>query len=399
MPALKGMEKPNERLLRLIEGPLSKGETLLSRLDAAHSETGAPVHSELMKLLTHLSFPNEIARQVWSGYEIHRATLGRRLGRDVGARVALFDYLLNVDRRLSNPKIIEFSDYEQTERSAVTDHLTGLFNRAHFDACLKKEINRCRRYGQAASLVMLDVDEFKSVNDRCGHPTGDTVLKDVGRLLSQRVRDIDIAARYGGDEFGIILPETRRASAFVVAERIRSEIERFFKRRGGAAGRDVRVTVSGGIASFPDDADSHEELIQRADEALYRAKGTGRNLVSIFYREKRRADRIDVESRGIKVLFNSGGLQEPAFGRLLNISEGGVLVETIKPLELGQSLQMRLSPGGNGGINLSGEVVRLEVKGAARRKKLYGAGVRFRFGRRSLPQDLSRFIRQAAAGA
>src|SRR5262245_2750985 len=188
MPALKSNERSTDRLLRLLDGPLPKGETILGRLDALFSEAGRPVHAELLRLLTHITCSNDTARQVFSGFEVHRATLTRRLGRDVGARVALFDYLTNVDRRLSNPKIIELSEYERTERSAVTDHLTGLFNRGHFDDCLKKEINRCRRYGQTASLIMLDLDDFKSVNDRFGHPTGDAVLKDVGRLLIQRVR-------------------------------------------------------------------------------------------------------------------------------------------------------------------------------------------------------------------
>src|SRR3989442_5411156 len=150
MVPAKGQDRSRVRLLRLLDEPLPKGETVLHRLDTVCSETGRPVHAELLRLLTHLSYPNEAARQVWLGFQVHRATLARRLGRDVGARVALFDYLVNADRTLTNPKIIEVSDFEKTERSAITDHLTGLFNRAHFDDCLKKEINRCRRYGQTA---------------------------------------------------------------------------------------------------------------------------------------------------------------------------------------------------------------------------------------------------------
>ncbi|HET9481862.1 MAG TPA: hypothetical protein VFP98_08910, partial [Candidatus Polarisedimenticolia bacterium] len=140
MPEVKGSEKSVDRLLKVLDGPLGKGETVLGRLDAISSETRRDAHAELLKLLTQLSYSNAAARQVWAGYEVHRATLQRRLGRDVGPRVALFDYLLNVERRLSNPTIIEMADYERTARSAITDHLTGLFNRAHFDSCLRKEI-------------------------------------------------------------------------------------------------------------------------------------------------------------------------------------------------------------------------------------------------------------------
>src|SRR5574341_610228 len=102
MAAARGMERSTDRLLKLLDGPLPKGETVLSRLDAAQAETDQPVHADLLRLLTHLTCANEAARQVWSGFELHRATLERRLGRDVGPRVALFDYLLNVDRRLSS---------------------------------------------------------------------------------------------------------------------------------------------------------------------------------------------------------------------------------------------------------------------------------------------------------
>ena len=396
MASAKGPERSTDKLLRLLDEPLPKGETILARLDATQAETGQPVHANLLRILTHLGCTNDAARQVWSAFELHRATLVRRLGRDVGPRVALFDYLLNVDRRLSNPKIIELSEFERTEKSAITDHLTGLFNRAHFDDCLKKEINRCRRYGQTASLLMLDLDDFKSNNDKYGHPTGDAVLRDVGRLLVQRVRDIDVAARYGGEEFAIILPETRRMSAFVVAERIRSEVERFFKRKS-FGGHEVRATISGGIAAFPDDADTPEDLIARSDESLYRAKHAGKNLVSIFYREKRKASRINIESQGIRVHFNGGRAVASSGARALNISEGGMLIETTRKLSLGESVELKLPLGAGQELSLVGQVVRLEPRQNGRKKVVYDAGLKFRFGRRASPPQLSRFLRASAA--
>lgn len=398
MAGAKGTEGSSDRLLRLLEAPPDGGKELLDRLDAIHSETGRAVHSELLKLLTHVTCPNGVARQIWAGYQVHRATLKRRLGRDVGPRVALFDYLLNVDRRLSNPKIIEISDYERTERSAMTDHLTGLFNRAHFDGALRREVNRCRRYGQTASLVVLDLDDFKAVNDILGHPAGDAVLKDVGHLLSQRVRDIDIAARYGGEEFGIILPETSRIKAYVVAERIRSELERFFRRKI-VDRKPVNLTLSGGIAGFPEDADSPESLLARADEALYRAKRSGKNRVDVYFTEKRKAGRVNIEPRGIRVTVNGGPESTPTPGRALNISEGGILIETQGPIRLGQALRISLPVGEDPDLTIDGEVVRLEEKKAGGRRRLFDAGVRFIFGARSLPRELSRFIRESAAAS
>jgi diguanylate cyclase (GGDEF)-like protein len=396
MAAAKGSERSTDKLLKLLDEPLPKGETILARLDATQAATGQPAHANLLRLLTHLGCTNDAARQVWSAFELHRATLERRLGRDVGPRVALFDYLLNVDRRLSNPKIIELSEFERTEKSAVTDHLTGLFNRGHFDDCLRKEINRCRRYGQTASLLMLDLDDFKSINDQYGHVAGDSVLRDVGRLLVQRVRDIDVAARYGGEEFSIILPETRRMSAYVVAERIRSEVERFFKRKI-INGREVRATLSGGIAAFPEDAEDPEALVIRADEALYRAKHAGKNLVSIFYLEKRKASRINIESHGIRVQLEGGRTEASAAGRALNISEGGILIETSRKLELGENVEVKLPLGPGQELSLVGEVVRLEPRQNGRKRVLYDAGLKFRFGRRASPPQLSRFLRESAA--
>ena len=397
MPAVKAEERSTESLLRWVDGPLPRGDGLVARLDALAADTGRPVHAELLRLLTHLSYPNETARRVWAGYQVHRATLQRRLSRDVGGRVALFDYLLNVDRRLSNPTIIERSAFEKTERSAITDHLTGLFNRGHFDECLRKELNRCRRYGQSASLLMMDIDDFKSLNDRHGHPAGDAVLRDVGRLLVQRVRDIDVAARYGGEEFAVILPETRRTSAFVVAERIRSEMHRHFRRKGPAAG-EAGLTLSGGISSFPDDADSAELLLERADQALYRAKREGKNRVAIYYREKRRAPRVPLDGLGVRVVVTALSSADLPPCRAMNLSERGVLLETTRPLPLGQNVEMRLALSG-AEVSLEGEVVRLEERQTPRGRRIYDAGVRFRFGRRSLPQGLSRFLRESAAAS
>jgi len=397
MATARAEQGPTDRLLRLMDERLPKGETVLRRLDALTAETGRPVHVELLRLLTHLSFSNEVARQVWSGFHVHRATLERRLGRDVGGRVALFDYLINVDRRLTNPKIIELPDFEKTQKSAITDHLTGLFNRGHFDDCLKKELNRCRRYGQTASVIMIDLDDFKHVNDAYGHAAGDSVLRDVGRLLVQRVREIDVAARYGGEEFAVILPETRRMSAFVVAERIRSEVERYFKRKS-VNGHDTRATLSGGVASFPEDAETPEALLARADEALYRAKRSGKNLVSVYYKEKRRAGRVRVDSRAVKVLLRDAGTDMPEVGRALNISEGGILVESTRKREVGQNLEMRIELAGADGLELKGEVVRLEERDGGRKRKVYDTALRFRLNRRNPPTVLTRFLRDSAAG-
>jgi diguanylate cyclase (GGDEF)-like protein len=167
---------------------------------------------------------------------------------------------------------------EQVELLAITDGLTGVYNRRYFNSRLETELQRSLRFTHAVSLIIMDIDYFKSVNDVLGHLGGDTVLKQLASLLLEKVRKVDIVARYGGEEFAIILPETSANNAAYVAEKIRSWIEEFpFTDQERLPHRNI--TASLGVASFPVHAHSLEELIHQADESLYRAKQAGRNQV------------------------------------------------------------------------------------------------------------------------
>jgi len=171
------------------------------------------------------------------------------------------------------------ADKEKLERMANFDSLTGLHNRSAILGKLNETINHAKRYRGNLSLIMLDLDHFKMVNDRYGHLIGDDVLENVGALIHRNIRNTDVAGRYGGEEFIIILPETALPSALGVAERIRNKIE--MAKMKDSAGNEFAITVSQGISSWEpgEDADS---LISRADEALYKAKENGRNRVEIF---------------------------------------------------------------------------------------------------------------------
>jgi diguanylate cyclase (GGDEF)-like protein len=171
------------------------------------------------------------------------------------------------------------ADKEKLERLANFDSLTGLYNRRAILGNLRELINRANRYKEDFSLVMLDIDNFKRVNDRYGHLTGDEVLEKIAALIRRNIRDTDIVGRYGGEEFIIILPHTNLSSAWVIAERIRSIIEKAEMK--DPAGNVFAVTVSQGLSNWErgEDADS---LISCCDEALYKAKGKGRNRVQIL---------------------------------------------------------------------------------------------------------------------
>ena len=170
------------------------------------------------------------------------------------------------------------ADKEELERLANSDSLTGLHNRQAILDKLCELINRAKRYQEDFSLSMLDIDRFKKVNDRYGHLTGDDVLEKIATLISQNIRNTDVAGRYGGEEFIILLPLADLSSALVVAERIRSVIESTEMKDSG--GNVFAVTVSLGLSSWEPGEDAHY-LISRTDEALYKAKENGRNKVEI----------------------------------------------------------------------------------------------------------------------
>jgi diguanylate cyclase (GGDEF)-like protein len=174
---------------------------------------------------------------------------------------------------------IENVDLHETVRlQAVTDELTGLYNRNHFHDTLDSEIERSRRFGTDVGIVMLDIDDFKQVNDTYGHPQGDIVLVEVGRVLRELSRDIDEPARYGGEELAVILPQTDLNGAELLAERMRTAIAEIQIKRTDGDGA-LHVTASFGVASLPACASDRESLIAEADAALYRAKRAGKNRV------------------------------------------------------------------------------------------------------------------------
>ena len=178
---------------------------------------------------------------------------------------------LQDELRMKNRQLEEL--LHKVNYMAITDALTGLYNRRRFHDVLTSEFERARRYTTSFSLVMLDIDHFKRVNDVFGHSAGDNVLQEVASILKNSIREIDTASRYGGEEFMVILPNTARENALVVAERIRLMIGQH-----AFGGIDRNITVSIGISGMPDaKVESEEKLIRCADFALYRAKQLGRN--------------------------------------------------------------------------------------------------------------------------
>jgi diguanylate cyclase (GGDEF)-like protein len=163
---------------------------------------------------------------------------------------------------------------DEAIRLSTVDPLTSLFNRTFFFAAIEREIARSTRSGRGFCLLMMDLDELKAINDRQGHFVGDRILRAVGEVIREGVRRIDIAARYGGDEFVVLLPETEPTGAYVVAEKIRmgvAELE--------MPGTDMKTSLSIGVVSYPDDGRTSDELMISADQAMYASKRSGKNRV------------------------------------------------------------------------------------------------------------------------
>jgi diguanylate cyclase (GGDEF)-like protein len=183
---------------------------------------------------------------------------------------SLADFELTVNRALEHRRLILENKrlFAEVQRLAITDALTGLFNRRRLDEALSSEFERARRYKRPLSMIMLDMDSLKSINDTYGHPAGDTALKLVADAIRSQIRRVDLPARFGGDEFIVLLPEVDHSVAMRIAERIRTQLR-------PKKPTDDMFTVSGGVAQLQAEHASAEDLLRAVDQALYRAKREG----------------------------------------------------------------------------------------------------------------------------
>ncbi len=239
---------------------VSKDERFVGKIDKA-------IHFKTKSLMC---VPIKINDQVLGVIELVNKTTGDHFGKeDLDLMMRLVDQTaLAVERT---------SLYQKMTELAITDDLTKLFNTRYLNRTIDVEIQRSSRYNSSVSLIFMDIDHFKRINDRYGHLIGSKVLVEMGQLLLKSLRTIDIVARYGGDEFVIVLPQTPPSAAVQIAERMRKAVEQntFLKKEGYS----LKMTASFGVASYPESANSKEELIRIADDAMYRVKYQTRNAV------------------------------------------------------------------------------------------------------------------------
>ena len=250
-------------------------ELLADSLEGLELSARGQFLQRYLQAVTHLELSESQSLQVWDEMLVRRRDLTSQGIRPVSLKAALMD-VLATSGLLRVPIIIEYEDLKKLELNAVTDPLTGLYNRRLFDETFEKELNRSRRYGQPLGLVILDLHRFKEVNDKHGHPRGDEVLRATAATLKRALRNSDSAFRTGGDEFALLLPQTDASQALALSRRV----ETVFAEMLQPLELSVSVGMDHGIAVFPQDADQAEQLIRVADERLYQQKHKSHGRVS-----------------------------------------------------------------------------------------------------------------------
>jgi len=251
-----------------------------AKVDTQIETRGGVFFSDMFYAISHHYFAPEIAETLWGQILKHKHLMSEALGRNVRITVATLDYLSNVTNEIASPTLISEAYAAEIATLSMRDGMTGLYNHSSCYELLELEFRNHRRYGAGLSLILMDIDDFKLVNDRHGHQEGDRILIELAKTMTGQVRDSDICCRFGGEEFVAILPFTNSPSeACAIAERIREEATTIM-----CCGE--RITISAGVAVCDQGTRSPRTLLERADRALYRAKSDGKNRVALAARDE-----------------------------------------------------------------------------------------------------------------
>ena len=250
---------------------LTKEEELF--FETKRKSLGNRLFSALLYTITHQHFEPDIAKPLWQEIIRHKYEMSGALKRNTRVVVAALDYLSNITGDIISTTLISEEHIADIVDGSIRDGLTGLFNHAFFYRRTEIEIKRLSQSGDSVSVMMIDIDDFKKFNDRYGHQDGDAILHRIGAIIKAETRHADFCCRYGGEEFGVVLPGADMHEAQVLAERLRRTVE-------AGLPNDRKLTISIGIATM---TNAHVclsgDLIKHADEALYQAKATGKNRV------------------------------------------------------------------------------------------------------------------------
>jgi diguanylate cyclase (GGDEF)-like protein len=341
-----------KRLLSLLEMERKFNYFTLELNELLASSTKKLLYSNILELFINLSFSEEEAKIHWENILDNFDLIRNQLNREVGLRVAIVDYFINHTEMMKEPIVVELRVFKENEKLALVDSLTGLFNKRFYDITVKKEYKKALRFNQIFSLVLLDLDDFKKVNDTKGHLFGDGVLANFGKLLSLSSREEDIICRYGGEEFIAILPETTGDGALLYAERVRKILKEddFFKKH--------KITFSGGVSTFPYNGKDLDELFKSVDKSLYAAKYAGKDCTIKSPGDKRRFKRFNkswkLRYQCLGDSFDKAHVEEVI---TQDISIGGLKFESKVDLKIDSPILISLELPDNDELVISGKVV------------------------------------------
>lgn len=248
------------------------------KFDQYIQENTDKLYSKLFFEYSQLEISNKEAKDFLTKAYNTKSKMETKLEQELDFRVIFLDYLIrNIHKihQATEPRIIEEKIFKNLTKLILKDELTGLYNYRHYEKELEKEFSRSLRHSHCFCLIIFDLDDFKYYNDTYGHNQGNEVLCRVAKVISENARNSDIACRYGGEEFALILPQTQKKGALVLAEKIRKAVasEEFIE----------QVTISGGIAGFPMDTEqTNRTLFSLADRALYHSKKMGKNRITLY---------------------------------------------------------------------------------------------------------------------
>ncbi len=380
------MDQLRDSVLECLESYSKDDDRLIQELDKIAQKSGDAVYTTILHILTHLDMSLVDAKDYWTSIINHRAELISKLGRKVNLRTCVCDYFCSIDVTLKNPKVIEIHLFENKDRASKFDSLTGLYNRSYFDDCLSREMARAKRHNMDLSILFFDLDNFKNINDTYGHLAGDIILKNVAAIILEEIRAEDIAARFGGEEMVLILPQTGKIRGLILGERIREKVENL---RTEFQNKMITLTLSGGLASFPLDAGESPHLLKYADTALYAAKSSGKNNISVYSELRRRHFRINFNSEIHVADVSTSQKMSNIRVASKNISKTGILFESNHAFKIGGQLELKIPINGAGEeLKITGTVVRIEVRDSDH----YEIGVSFTEINRGAKNEIMRYM-------